>query len=101
MLAFCHIEKCAGTSWIYSLRRNFQVDHFDVIPNDKKSMILSRKDLNEIRILNPNIKSISGHSIKVYSQISQVPNIYYYTILRNPIDRYLSDYQHLGAKTTG
>lgn len=96
MLAFLHIEKCGGTTLIHLLRQTFSFDHCDVIPADAGSMTFTRDDLKRLIALRPSTASLSGHSIRVQSGLHEETPIDYYTLLRDPVKRYLSDYHHLG-----
>lgn len=95
MLAFVHIEKCGGTTLIDLLRRNFFLDHVDVIPRDQSSMLLSPDDLTRLFKLRPTTISVAGHSIRTHAGLDScgVP-LMYYTCLRNPVKRFISDYLH-------
>jgi len=96
IIAFEHIEKCAGTSIIRALREVYGADHFDLLPRNKESMFALSSDLLEVLKLNSGLKSISGHSVR--GAISELEtdgiSIQYYTILRDPIKRMWSDYKY-------
>lgn len=95
MLAFVHIEKCGGTTLIHVLRRCFMLDHFDVIPREKTSMVFDQQDLQLLLRLRPGVKSIAGHPVRLWSRLEEVvPGIRYVTLLRDPIARYVSDFRH-------
>ncbi|TWT77774.1 Sulfotransferase family protein [Posidoniimonas polymericola] len=95
LLAFVHIEKCGGTTLIDTLRRTFCLNHIDVIPLDRTSMLFTRDDLQRARRLRPQLASVSGHSVRLHSDLdSQGDQIAYYTCLRDPIRRYLSEYYY-------
>lgn len=95
MLAFVHIEKCGGTTLIDLLRRNFFLDHVDVIPRDHNSMLLSAYDLTRLLRLRPSTISIAGHSVRVHADLESCGQpLVYYTCLRNPVKRFVSDYLH-------
>ncbi len=95
MLAFVHIEKCGGTTLLHQLRRGFGIDHFDVIPKDKEAVLFGADDMRALLKLRPSVKSIAGHSVRIHSGLeSVVERVSYYTILRDPVARYISDYQH-------
>ena len=96
ILAFVHIEKAAGTTLIHILRANFFLQHCDVMPLSPTSNgILCAKDLKIFMVINPALKCISGHSIKPFGDLHTIaPRIKYVTILRNPIQRYISQYQY-------
>jgi hypothetical protein len=99
MLAFSHIEKCGGTTLIQVLRQTFLFDHCDVVPRDPRSMRFSPDDMRELLKLRPSTKSISGHSIRLACNLeSAVPQIRYYTSLRDPLKRYVSDYFHFAER---
>ena len=104
ILAFVHIEKAAGTTLIHILRKNYFMRYMDVKPLTYPSKgVFCSKDLKKIIMINPGLMCISGHSIKPYSDLSQViPKIRYITLLRNPVKRYISQYlywvEKLGKK---
>jgi len=93
LLAFVHIEKCGGTTVIDALRRTYLLNHVDVIPQDRNSMLYNDDDLRNLHGLRPRVASISGHSIRIHSNLETVvPNVTYFTCLRDPVRRYLSEY---------
>ena len=96
MIAFVHIEKCGGTTLVHLLRQAFAYDHCDVIPSDTNSMSFSKSDMSRLLKLRPSTLSISGHSLHYQELLHSECDIDYYTILRDPIKRYVSDYRHLG-----
>ena len=106
MLAFVHIEKAAGTTFIHILRSNFFMRYCDVKPLESKSeKLFSPNDFKKVITINPFVKCIAGHSINpTIKLLSVVPNIKYITILRNPIERFVSQYQYwvegMGKKLT-
>lgn len=94
MLAFAHIEKCGGSTLLDLLRRNFVLDHCDVIPRDKNSMLLSPSDLKTLLRLRPSLKSLAGHSIRLHCGLDpHVAGLRYVTCLRDPVRRCISEYQ--------
>jgi hypothetical protein len=94
LLCFVHIEKAAGTTLNHILRTNFLFKHYDVRPFSQKSAKnFTISDLKKTMSINPFVMSISGHSIKPYIGLEQYyPNIKYITLLRNPVNRYLSHF---------
>ena len=97
MLAFAHIEKCGGTTLIYALRGLFMFDHFDVIPRKKNSVLFTADDMLAVLRLRRTVKSVSGHWIRLSSNLeSVVPDVQYVTLLREPISRYVSEFRHFG-----
>lgn len=106
ILAFVHIEKAAGTTFNSILQRNFLARHCDVVPMHKNdNRIFSSKSLKTLIKINPFLKSISGHSVSPYSNFTDTNiNIKYLTFFREPISRYISQYQysvvHRGSRWT-
>ncbi len=95
LLAFIHLEKCAGTTMTNLCRRNFMTRHCDVFPRRKDSMYFGVDDLSRLLRLNPAISSLAGHTIRPGLSFGQTQhNIDFYTILRDPVKRYISDYRH-------
>jgi len=103
ILCFVHIEKTAGTTLKHVFRRKFYLRHLTVRPyykqenceNKPYSAVFSAKDLQFVLRMNPFIKIISGHSLKPSVDLEHIgKRIKYITILRNPVNRYLSHYEH-------
>ncbi|WP_178984748.1 sulfotransferase family 2 domain-containing protein [Winogradskyella helgolandensis] len=96
MILFTHIEKCAGTSFnqILSLTypRYFHVTKNNFGGNESKND-LKINEFNKIVKFYPSI--IGGHSIRPYLRfLNEDKNFDKITFLRNPIDRYMSQYNH-------
>lgn len=96
LLAFVHVEKAAGTSFIHILRHNYFMKYIDARPYFRESRgLFAARDLSVARKVVPGLSCIAGHSIKPFSDIETVvPDIQYITILRDPIKRYVSQYQY-------
>jgi len=95
MLAFVHIEKCGGTTLEHTLRRYFGCDHFDLIPRNPDAMLGTHEDLRRLFKLRPTLRSIAGHSVRRHCCFEEViPNVTYITLLRDPINRYVSEFRH-------
>ncbi len=101
MLAFIHIEKAAGTTLIHLLRSNLCCQYIDVRPLDRRIIasnqlpVFSPHDLEVYLKINPFLKCIGGHSVVPFANLeSVVGNIKYFTVLRDPIKRYLSHYTY-------
>jgi len=96
ILAFVHINKAAGTTLTHILRLNFFITHVDVQVLSKASKeIFQVEDMKKIIIINPFVRSIAGHCVKPFSDLSDTfPGIRYITILRDPIQRTISHYQY-------
>jgi hypothetical protein len=95
--AFVHIERTGGMTLNHILRRIFFLQKVEVRPFSKtSSKIFCAKDLKRILLVNPFIRCISGHTIRALSDLRKiVPNIKFITIVRKPIERYISHYLYL------
>ena len=98
ILAFVHIEKAAGTTLIHILRRNYLFRHMDIRPFYLKQSlarwapVFDAHDLKLVLKINPLVACIAGHSISPVTDFSAQANMHYITLLRDPIDRYLSQF---------
>jgi len=97
-LAFIHIEKCGGSTLIHMLRSSFGISHCDIIAKAHGNQLVSKSDFDRVFQLCPSTVSFSGHSIRLYhdKDIKQYKKTGFYTILREPVSRYLSDFKHFG-----
>lgn len=96
VLAFVHIEKAAGTTFIHILRHNFLMRYIDVRPfSNKSSGIFNDTDYGiALRIL-PGLRCIGGHSVKPFANLHLNDHrIKYISIFRDPCKRYVSQYQY-------
>jgi hypothetical protein len=90
---FVHIEKCGGSTHINMLRKSLGLRHVDLIPLDRRTEVASKTDVEWALKLYPQAVSLAGHSIRPFGQFGQLrERMRFYTILRNPIQRYASDY---------
>lgn len=92
--AFCHIEKTGGTTIIQLLRARLGFSHVDLIPFANRSQIAAPGDVRYARLTNPFVKSVAGHSIRPYGQQWASSNLRFSALLRNPSERYVSDFFH-------
>jgi len=95
LFAFVHIEKAAGTTFIHILRRHFFCRYVDVRPLTSKGPddVFSYEDLVTYRRINPWISCIAGHAVRPFSDLGQqIPRIRYVTLLREPSERYISQF---------
>ncbi len=97
-LAFIHIEKCGGSTLIHMLRKSFGIYHCDIIAKEYRNQLVSKSDFDRVSKLCPSTVSFAGHSIRLYhdKDIKQDKRTGFYTILREPVSRYLSDFEHFG-----
>lgn len=91
---FCHIPKTGGTTVDVLLRRHFGLRHLDVPP--RQGYVCDAADLRTALRLRPNLASISGpHGFRPYVDYGEMADrLVWYTILRDPIPRCISNYQH-------
>jgi Galactose-3-O-sulfotransferase len=90
MICFCHMIKTAGTTMHYIFRNNYGFNYVEIRkPN------FCASDLKSILKINGNIKAIGGHSLRSTVNLESVcPQIRFITFLRDPVNRYLSHYNH-------
>lgn len=98
-IAFVHIEKAAGTTFIHILRRNFFLRYLDVRPYSPASnAIFTARDLQLSLRLNPWLRAFGGHAVRPFGDLCEsFPNIRFVTILREPARRYISQYLYGNA----
>jgi len=95
-LIFIHIGKAAGTTTKTIIGHQFQRD--SIFNIDGSSPQNTEKSINEFKSLpeidKAQIRLISGHmSFGLHEYLSQPST--YFTILRNPVERVISDYYHV------
>lgn len=96
MLVFIHISKTAGTTVSYILRSSFGLRHCQVEPWQAKSggPPFSAYDLQRLRRLYPNLKSIAGHRVRGYVDLGENGTDFkYFTFMRHPLKRHASYFQ--------
>ena len=82
--------KTAGTTMHYIFRNNYGFNYVEI---GKSSFYPD--DLKSILKINSNIKAIGGHSLRSTVNLESVcPQIRFITFFRDPINRYLSQYNH-------
>lgn len=95
LLAFCHIEKAAGTSLTHILRQIFFLRYASVRPlHSDSNFYFTARDLRTIRKCNPLLRAIGGHSVVPYGDlIDGSHSIRFITQLRDPVARAISQYR--------
>ena len=94
ILAFSHIPKTAGTTLSLLLQQHFGWRHM-AIRFRRPPVVYTPRDLTFDLKLNPFVKSISGHSLKPFINFGELESrLRWYTILREPRERFISHYQH-------
>lgn len=96
LLAFCHIEKAAGTSLTHVLRKVFFLRYAAVRPmNSRQTDWFTARDLKTIKRYNPLLRCIGGHSVVPHSDLVQSPErIRFITQLREPVARAVSQFRY-------
>jgi hypothetical protein len=96
ILAFTHIPKCAGTTMVYLLRRNFGWRHMDAIAGDtpRRPPVYTPRDLRRDLRIYPLLRSVAGHYVQPFVDMEEFDDrLAWYTILRDPVRRFLSHYR--------
>lgn len=95
VIAFIHIKKTAGKTVKHIMRRELGLTHCDVKRWRRSDECFDAAGLRRLRRVYPRLRSIAGHSIKPYSDLKEFyPDLKYYTFLREPIARSISQYQY-------
>lgn len=82
--------KTAGTTLHYIFRNNFGYNYVEV-----QKKIFTKDDLRTLLSINKNIRAIGGHSLRSVDNLDEVcPDLKYITFLRDPVNRFLSHYNH-------
>ena len=95
LLAFCHIEKAAGTSLTHILRRIFFLRYAAVRPlQSGTGHYFTYRDLVTFKKCNPFLRAIGGHSVVPHTDlVSFSPQIKFITQVRDPVARAVSQYR--------
>ena len=99
MIALIHIKKTAGKTLKHIMRCAYGAAHCDVKRWSDDADVFSAADLQRLMRINPWLASIAGHSVRSTSDIDQgVADLRFYTFLRDPIKRTVSQYQYSVAQ---
>lgn len=94
MLAHIHIMKTAGQTLCDVLRQSFPGRHCDM-----QAQVATPSDLRIARRFYPNLSSISGHCVLPLNGLqTECPEIRFFTIVRDPVQRCVSHYQFVRQK---
>lgn len=91
-LVFCHCEKNGGTTLIRLFRSILGIRHVDLIPVDIRANEATIDDFDATLAAAPFAVTVAGHSLKPH--IDYGPRSAKFTLLRDPVDRYLSEFKH-------
>lgn len=98
MYAFIHIPKTAGTTLRSIFRRSFGANHCDVkCPSHcrKSTPWLKSENLQWMKTLYPHLSGITGHRVCCFTDLDNtLTNIKYFTFLREPKERFISNFHH-------
>jgi len=99
LFCFIHIERSGGTTLHYLLRKTF-INYYSIPTyNGKYGEILNPCNFSRIISTLPFIKGVGGHTLRSYAgyEDSIKKPIFYITFLRDPIERYISQFNYILA----
>lgn len=97
MLVFVHMHKTGGTTVTHILRSTYGLRHCQVEPwhNRWQGAPFSAQDLQRLRRIYPNLKSIAGHRVMAYPDLgANGEEFKYFTLMRDPIKLCASRFQY-------
>ncbi len=93
--AFCHLRKTGGITFTHILRREFGSRHMDAITRYPNGEVLYRdSDWRTDHWIYWHPRSIAGHGVRPFVELSIRQPIRWLTILRDPLHRYASHFIH-------
>ncbi len=94
MVGFVHINKTGGTTVKFILRNSSWLRHCDLLPKRRRAVAEAGDIAFVQKVFFWGINSITGHSLRPW--VDDLPvSINYFTMLRDPLQRCLSHYQHV------
>lgn len=98
-LAYIHIPKAGGRTFDGILARSYGLQHCDPVALRGNHSWYTAEELRSQRWLFPRLRSVGGHLVKYFSDIDRVfaargMKLYYFTIVRDPVKRMLSQFHH-------
>ncbi len=97
MRVFVHLSKSGGTTVTYILRSTYGLRHCQVEPWHARwtGPPFSIQDLERLRKLYPNLRSIAGHRVTGYVDLGDDGDRFdYFTMIRDPVKSSASHYQY-------
>lgn len=97
MLVFVHMHKTGGTTVSHILRSSFGVRHCQVEPWHARwtGPPFGSGDLQRVRKLYPNLKSIAGHRVMAFVDLHEPGTEFrYFTLMRDPVKLCASRFQY-------
>lgn len=97
MLVFVHINKTGGNTVSHILRSSYGLRHCQVEPWHAPwaGLPFSAHDLQRLRRVYPNLKSIAGHRVFGYVDLQENGTEFrYFTLMRDPLKRCASRFQY-------
>lgn len=93
MLVFVHMHKTGGNTLSHILRSTYGLRHCQVEPWTGSPF--NSQDLQFVRRLYPNLKSIAGHRITAHVDLQENGSEFtYFTLMRNPLKLCASRFQY-------
>jgi hypothetical protein len=98
MYAFIHMPKTGGSTLRHVLRCAFGVNHCDIkVPPKRRrdQAWIAPQDLRIARRYYPRLEGICGHRVTCFNGLEEAaPDIRYFTFMREPVSRFVSNYRH-------
>ncbi len=101
MLVYVHIPKNAGSSMTGMLERNFGRGYHGFYTQRKGKLVTEGEFRSILHDLPTTAKILAGHDLRPYPEISDMGELRYITVLRDPISRAISLYNYERLVTRG